>query len=741
MITYIINTSENKTFDTEKLFSLTGYMKIVWMNSRLDEIEKCSTEIYNRQNVLGAEDFRIAVIVDFYNFRHIRLPYAETGYSKEQEKEGVDLSIYYPFIECYIIDHLFDKISQKNLIISQRDIYYVQNSAFEKLENIGNAEEQIKRVLTGNILSDAQKEEREYTLEEIKQLEDNSINEEDKQRLEYEKDEMVEIEEPVVLVGKKLEEQKTQEKKENGKTKAIFDDSYTKDITYEIVTKKKYSDEEMALRRKDCIQYKSFTLSCTDSLDLHFKMSDYPYSGGDSIKMNNFYDAIVSRTKKLKTYIYRSQNSGTTIMAAYDTLNLSLYLIEMYEQEEDPKNDGSMDDIPRIDPIRLKSLLVKSWNKVCKAQAIAKENETEYFDVEKIFRNEDHVDLELSRKEKKAKEELRQEKIKHDLERTKVRNEYTVEQLHKEIKKYVEHTELGMSKEEVTELNGIISSYLEKRDSMREQSVESDFEDEKRQGEAKTKKCPAHIVYEKIIQEKEKEISNIFKNTLKSEYVTVNYEKEKEEANLLMVKYEKIKEYQEGNPIATIIFNILICLILLVPYAVIQRRFEGIFNLPSIFLYLFHLGFFVFILLCSFTILNLIIKVRLSRIKKKMKKCLISCELKKEYSMSLFRKRYEEELEEIEEARFVIRMVKKFRDLNDQKEMHVKMHRSELESLENHLSSILNNLGIEAIVDKTINVASDFNIEEPIKSPANKVYKIFDIDTIEDLFAKKGGKE
>ena len=51
----------------------------------------------------------------------------------------------------------------------------------------------------------------------------------------------------------------------------------------------------------------------------------------------------------------------------------------------------------------------------------------------------------------------------------------------------------------------------------------------------------------------------------------------------------------------------------------------------------------------------------------------------------------------------------------------------------------MNNLGIEPIIDKSINIDNEFNIDEPIKSAFNKVYKVFDIDTIEDLFARSGG--
>ena len=148
MITYVINTSENKTFDTEKLFSLVGYIKIVWMNSPLNEIEKCAEKIYDRQNVLGADQFRIAIIVDFYNFKHIRLPYAETGFSRELEEKGVHVSLYYPLIECYIIDHLFDKLARKNIFPTQKDIFYVQNQGCEPLEVMADEYEQLKNVLT-----------------------------------------------------------------------------------------------------------------------------------------------------------------------------------------------------------------------------------------------------------------------------------------------------------------------------------------------------------------------------------------------------------------------------------------------------------------------------------------------------------------------------------------------------------------------------------------------------------------
>ena len=144
MLTYVINTSENKTFDSKKLFSFAGYHKIVWMECLLNEVENCAFEIYEKQNALAATDFRVAVIIDFYSFDKIRKPYGSDGFSKGEK--GVDLAVYYPFIEAYLADNLFDKLSRMNLKVEQRDIYYVQNSDNDGFDNLNNVIEQINTI-------------------------------------------------------------------------------------------------------------------------------------------------------------------------------------------------------------------------------------------------------------------------------------------------------------------------------------------------------------------------------------------------------------------------------------------------------------------------------------------------------------------------------------------------------------------------------------------------------------------
>ncbi|MBQ1244460.1 MAG: hypothetical protein IIX94_01785, partial [Clostridia bacterium] len=139
MLTYVINTSENKTFDSDKLFELSGYNKIRWMNCDLNKVKGCAEEIFEKQNVLGADDFRIAVIVDFYSFDRVRAAFGRNGYGSE---EGVDISLYMPYIEAFLSDNLRDYLAKKDLFAADFEIYYVQNEKHEPYEFLDNAMEQ-----------------------------------------------------------------------------------------------------------------------------------------------------------------------------------------------------------------------------------------------------------------------------------------------------------------------------------------------------------------------------------------------------------------------------------------------------------------------------------------------------------------------------------------------------------------------------------------------------------------------
>ena len=128
MITYVINTSENKTFDSSRLFELAGYSRIRWIQSSFNDISKCVEYISERQNNIIADDFRIAVIIDFYGFDRIRIPYGRRGFADD---DGVDMSLYMPYLEVYLLDNLIMKLELKELYASDFEIYYVQSEKSE----------------------------------------------------------------------------------------------------------------------------------------------------------------------------------------------------------------------------------------------------------------------------------------------------------------------------------------------------------------------------------------------------------------------------------------------------------------------------------------------------------------------------------------------------------------------------------------------------------------------------------
>ncbi len=695
MITYVINTSENKTFDSDRLFSLAGYTRIVWMNCTLDQIENCANEIYDRQNTLTAESFRVAVIVDFYNFTKIRKPYGITGFA--QMDEGIDLSLYYPFIEVYLADNLFDKLARKNLNVEKKDLFYIQSSNYEKLENINNAEGQIKTIIG---------------LDEETKGEIEAVN-------------LLALEKAREAKEKKVE---PVEKEENGVVTIEYRDKMVH----------KYTDDELEQMEKDFIPYGRFFLPCTETITLDFNITDLPL-GKSKVTFHEFYEAIVTRNinpTTLRRHYYYNTGSLTPINAAIDTLTLSLHIISLFEEGRDIKTEGDV-VIPKIPSERLIEVLVTSWNKIHKAQEVAKDNRSEYYDIVKFDENGLGEKYNFEAGLERAKNLTLEETIKA-ADKT---NKYTADEMYGKIIAFAENNEEGMSKEDFLVFNKIMEKYLEKRDETRETSIAKDVEAMLHSGSLNmTTKFPSKVTYETIIENNEEEVSRILKDALAAELVSVDYSDEKKKADKLITKYRTLERYRNSNLFVSILFFIFVGLMVVIPYALIQRRFEGMFTLESFILYGLNFGVTFGILVLVYSIQETITKSRLKSLKFQIQNCLDSCEQKRRETFSRLKQRYEDELIVIENLRYKIRQINYLHRLNNLKNYHIRSHRAALEDLEDYLSSLLNNLGIEPVIDDEVSVEFEFDVNEPIKSPNNKVYQIFSLEKIEFLFTGKGGK-
>ena len=109
--------------------------------------------------------------------------------------------------------------------------------------------------------------------------------------------------------------------------------------------------------------------------------------------------------------------------------------------------------------------------------------------------------------------------------------------------------------------------------------------------------------------------------------------------------------------------------------------------------------------------------------------------------MSALKRRYEKELPEIEKIRYEIRGIANLQEKNIEKNRNIRLHRETLENVENRLSAILNNLGVEPKPEKHEDLSDEFDAQKPINAPINSVYRIFSVEAIESMFPGKGGKQ
>lgn len=673
MLTYVINTSENKTFDSDLLFELAGYNKIRWMHCSLSDVEECAKDIQAKQNVLGAEPFRIAVLVDFYSFNLVRRPYGGQGY---QGDNGVDLCVYYPYIEAYLADHLFDYLEKLDLHAQTCEIYYMQNERSDKYEYLANRDEQVRKILSP---------EGTPTLRTIE-------------------------------VEAELPEDGASEPEKKGRGKKTQPETPPK----------------TELRTEEV--YESFRLHCSPTLSLLFHVKDYPYCDGFGMTYEAFCHEFFARSaerSRIICHTYVATYGGGSALAAFDTLALSLYLIRMYEREEERQQDYDF-EIDHLDPVALKDALVRAWNRIHAAQELAKESNCSYYSLE----------IEENGKKTATKASEKSEKSRLQEFRAKVRPEelnYTVDELYRKVAAFASHKQGELSEEDRKEFDAMMLRYLEQRDDTREEGVKNEF-DQLRTGGVFTmvKQCPSKLQFETAVKQRQDEISRLFQKTLGAEYIQTSYEAEYEKAHKLYAEYQNLRSRMSKSIVFDIIALIttLVCLIL--PYHFLQGvRMSAVFSMIR---YGIVSAVFIGVFIVSALFVVMPVSLRMKQLRSSMQSVLRNCLAKHKLSFSALQGRYESDLFLIEQIRYEIRQIGRLQQANLAKNSNVTLHRETLEQVENRLSAILNNLGVQPEPDPYETLDHEFDMQRPIRAAENKVYKIFSIETIETMFPKKGGE-
>lgn len=713
MLTYVINTSENKTFDSDQLFRLVGYNKICWLNYALNEMEKCAEEICERQTVLGADDFRIAILVDFYGFNRVRNFYGTDGYSPIET--GVDLSVYFPFIEAYIIDHLYSRIRKKELVVKERHIFYIQNGKHDSFNVLSNELKQLEYVLEPD-------EDSVTEVISVKTLR-SDIEKQIKEREEKEKAaKFITEKDRDALLQEYIEKKRTLE---NVRDYAALTEIREKsDIDSQEETDE--SEEFSSVRKNEIYidvpqkRYSRFHLYCTKSLSLNFEMSDYPYTNEKGLSFEEFYRAFKQRESQycgIKRYHYYASFGSGAAKAAFDNLSLSLYLIKMYEREERIKQDDEV-IIGRIDPENLKSMLITSWNKICSARTIALNNSSQYYDIKNFSQS-----FELNKEERK-KESSKDNRAKARKEA----KDKSPEEIYKAICEMADENNEQRNEREKKELDECMKKYLIVRDDTKESTDESGFAMIKEDC-PKVSQCPSRNDYENVIAKKNTAISKVLKETMKVEYQNKDYSKQKEVAGKAYGEYLLAKRSLGKNLMGDIVVWLLTMLVMLVPFMAIKS-----FHFTSITLLVIMAAVLTGVFLLAFVIRVFPLISKLKTAKKTLKECFVECMKQQKEALEDYRYRYETELVTIEHLRYEIRNITRLYEYNLAKNRNIESHRQMLEIVENKLSAMLNNLGVEPVIVKYNDLSDEFDVNKSYMSNDNRIYKIFSIETIENLF-------
>lgn len=718
MLTYVINTSENKTFDSDQLFKLVGYNKICWMNYGISDLEKCAADICERQTILGADDFRVAVLIDFYGFDRVRAVYGSKGYSPIEK--GVDLSVYFPYIEAYIVDHLFDKIQRKELYVKEKDVFYIQDGKQDGYNVLSNEESQLEYVLEPN-----EESVTEVISVKVARSVIDKKKAEEEEKLAYER-EITEEERQAIISDyeSQIKELADLSSDEIAAKQRALDLKRQKQL--EMEEEERETEREEVYVDVPAKRYSEFDLYCTENLSLSFKMTDYPYTNKKGLTFHEFYLAFKQRGSLyngIKRHHYYASFGSGIAKAAFDNLSLYLYLIKMYEREEQIRENSEF-VIDTLEPDKLKSMLITAWNKICSARVIALNNSSEYYDIKALVADKE----DFSEHDSAVKDFVESDSSSKAYEEYK---KLSVEETYKKICDITSESTDSFSEHDKEELNKMMANYLQKRDAVKENVSDYEFRSLKDEY-AMTSQCPSKNDYDNVMEKKKAVISEVLTKTVNIEYINKDFSETRKKANKAYNNYLDAKNYLGKSLIADIFVLIAVVAIMIVPFIAIND-----FNFDTVTLLGFTSGLFGGLYALSFLILILPLIIRLRDAKRTLKDCFIDSRVKQDMALAEYRRRYEGDLIKIENLRYELRHITRLYNYNLAKNKNIEQHRQMLEIVENKLSAMLNNLGVEPVVVRYKNLEDEFDVSKSYMSNDNKIYKIFSIDAIEGLF---GGK-
>lgn len=695
MLTYVINTSENKTFDSNRLFELVGYSQIRWKHCSLSEIDLCADEICEeeRSKILSTGEYRIVVLIDFFGFPRTN--------PADEESASEYVEIYKAFIEHYLLNHLFYTLKKNNIPAKACEIYYIQYTPYEPLSVNNMALEQTAKLLG---------------LEDVAERLNQIRNRPDVDEASPDEDDEVDV--------PKKKKKAAVEKRPDG-----------------------------PLERK----HKKFSLTCAGDSVLEFDFGrEMTFEEFYSTLFDHRDDARKFGVTVHRPYVTFGDASRAAYDALSLSLYL-VYLYERRNAISPDTEIRRMDDKVFVSLLRSSLRKIHSARSVAlKNECLYYKLDFERKVDSTVGRTDKKEDK--KKKEKKLTEEEKFLEICRLADRSAAMKasdeaEEAAESASREAseakdkgkpndKKSDGKKPIDRHDDEVRrELDELMKNYLKTLDEVRSRSSENLEKDRIEVEETRDEmldQCPSDIDLKTAIDKKRDDISKLLKTSLDADYRMQDFSEEKEQAISIYKKYKQAKACESKNIIGDLIAMLVTLAAIILPYGLLQLN-RSPFQVLTTMLYgvaaaIFG-GLFLFIFMTKLT--SSIANIRRYRLR--LNELYEKCMDKQRKSLAALRQRYEYDLIRIEELRDEIREIHRRDRLNREKNRHVEIHRETLEDVENLLSGMLNSFGERTDITQIEDVRDDFKIDKPITAAENKIYKIFSMDAIDSLFKQTGG--
>ena len=507
MHTYVINTSENKKFNSNLLFDLANYNQIQWMWCSLPNIAECAEEIFKTEIIpIPSRDFRVVVLVDFFKYRFASRTNTDAGMASDSPGEYV--AIYKNFIGQYLLANLFDYLKKKGMPARECEIYFVQ------YHNEPSSETNDMRMVQTAHLFDVDPEA--------------NISKTIKRPAAFRDD----------------EEEENEEEPAGGKK-----------------AKKPAAEQTLPT-------FTEFKLRCTDAVSLPLPLPPGKNVGDKSATFEAFYHYYThDRSKDLDNFPVKIHPPYVSLRetdnaAAFDTLSLSLYLIYLYERLDTVSGEPK---ILKPDPVKLKNLIMKAYQNVHQARASIQKS-CMYYKLEVPDRG---VDSKIKESEH-LNDEITEEEIKNPKNREEVSKlvptTEDVDEIYKDILRFAEMDDSLQSEMNRKEMDKLMGGYLNARDEKRDDSASVDL---KREGTL-TESYPSPLELKLAKEEKNKKLQKLLKLALDADYISTDYSAKKAEAEKCRENYHRLRAKMRGKLLADIIFFVLSVGLLVGSYALLQ---------------------------------------------------------------------------------------------------------------------------------------------------------------------------